>query len=142
MQISAVQMTAKQRERWTGTLFMLGSALSFSTIGLFTRSTWLPLADVLFIRGVFGALAIWGVARVFTRQRVRDRENYRWPSLAVAALFTVGMTSLVGAYRLGAVVNVSVIYATIPICVGLIQVIFLRQRRLSLIFWIVGRFTR
>src|SRR5437764_14268580 len=107
---------------------MLGSATSFSTIGLFTRATSLPLGDVLFLRGVFGALAIWVVARVFTRQRMTDRANFRWPALAVAGLFTVGMTSLVGAYRLGGVVNVSVIYATIPIVVGLATLILLRRR--------------
>jgi drug/metabolite transporter (DMT)-like permease len=123
-------------ERLSGTLLMLGSALSFSTIGLFTRLTTLPLPDVLFIRGVFGALAIWVVARVFTRQRIADRANYRWPALAVAALFTVGMTSLVAAYRVGTVVNVSVIYATVPIIVGLIQWVILRRRRPSPVFWL------
>jgi len=117
---------------------MLGSAASFSTIGLFTRLTVLPLPEVLFIRGVFGGLAIAAVARLFTRQRLRDRANFRWPALAVAALFTVGMTSLVIAYRIGTVVNVSVIYATIPIIVGLIQVFVLRRRSPSWIFWCSG----
>jgi drug/metabolite transporter (DMT)-like permease len=116
---------------------MLGSAASFSTIGLFTRWVTLPLADVIFIRGIFGALAIWVVARLFTGQRVSDRENYRWPALAVAALFTIGMTSLVAAYRFGAVVNVSVIYATIPIIVGLIQLVVFRKRP-KWVFWACG----
>jgi drug/metabolite transporter (DMT)-like permease len=126
------------KDRFSGTLLMLGSAASFSTIGLFTRLTTLPLPDVLFIRGVFGALAIWVVARVFTRQRVTDRANYHWPALSVAALFTIGMTSLVAAYRIGTVVNVSVIYATVPIIVGLIQWVFLRKGRPSTIFWLSG----
>jgi drug/metabolite transporter (DMT)-like permease len=126
-----------QSERFSGTLLMLGSAASFSTIGLFTRWVTLPLADVLFIRGIFGALAIWVVARLFTGQRVSDRENYRWPALAVAALFTIGMTSLVAAYRFGTVVNVSVIYATIPIIVGLIQLVVYRKKP-SWIFWVCG----
>jgi drug/metabolite transporter (DMT)-like permease len=125
-------------ERVSGTLLMLGSALAFSTIGLFTRLTTLPLPEVLFIRGIFGALAIWVVARVFTRQRIAARANLQWPSLAVAALFTIGMTSLVIAYRIGTVVNVSVIYATIPIIVGLIQVLILRRRRPSPVFWLCG----
>lgn len=116
---------------------MLGSAASFSTIGLFTRWVTAPLQDVLFVRGIFGALAIWVVARVFTGQRLADRANYRWPALAVAALFTIGMTSLVAAYRLGSVVNVSVIYATIPIIVGLIQLVVYRKKP-SWIFWVCG----
>jgi drug/metabolite transporter (DMT)-like permease len=74
---------------------------------------------------------------VFTRQRVTDRENYRWPALAVAALFTIGMTSLVAAYRFGTVVNVSVIYATIPIIVGLIQLVVYRKRP-TWVFWVCG----
>ncbi|WP_125591540.1 DMT family transporter [Amycolatopsis balhimycina] len=126
-----------RRERVVGTLLMLGSATSFSTIGLFTRATTQPLGDVLFLRGVFGALAIWVVARVFTKQRMTDRANFRWPALTVAGLFTIGMTSLVGAYRLGGVVNVSVIYATIPIVVGLAQLLFFR-RRPSPVFWVSG----
>jgi drug/metabolite transporter (DMT)-like permease len=126
-----------RRERVVGVLLMLGSATSFSTIGLFTRATTQSLGDVLFLRGVFGALAIWVVARLFTKQRMTDRANFRWPALAVAGLFTVGMTSLVGAYRLGSVVNVSVIYATIPIVVGLAQLIFFR-RRPSRVFWVSG----
>jgi drug/metabolite transporter (DMT)-like permease len=36
------------------------------------------------------------------------------------------------------VINVSVIYATIPIIVGLIQMTLLRQRRPSSLFWICG----
>jgi drug/metabolite transporter (DMT)-like permease len=121
----------KRSDRISGTLLMAGSAASFSTIGLFTRLNSLPLPDVLFIRGVFGALAIWVVARLFTRQRITDKANLHWPALSLAALFTIGMTSLVIAYRIGTVINVSVIYATIPIIVGLIQMTLLRQRRPS-----------
>lgn len=66
---------------------MLGSAVSFSTIGLFTRAIAAPLPEVLVIRGISGALAIWVVARLFTKQRWTDRANFRWPALAVALLF-------------------------------------------------------
>ncbi|MFC4050181.1 DMT family transporter [Actinomadura syzygii] len=124
-------------ERLSGVLLMLGSAVSFSTIGLFTRAVSLPLADLLFIRGLFGTLAIWVVARLFTRRRVLDRANFRWPSLCVAGLFTLGMTSLVAAYRVGTVVNVSVVYAMIPLVIGLFQLVFLR-RRTSPVFWTCG----
>lgn len=136
--VASVRLVRTVRsDRFSGTLLMLGSAASFSTIGLFTRWVTLPLADVLFIRGVFGALAIWLVARFFTTQRLSDRANYRWPALAVAALFTIGMTSLVAAYRFGTVVNVSVIYATIPIIVGLIQLLVFRKKP-SWVFWVCG----
>jgi drug/metabolite transporter (DMT)-like permease len=116
---------------------MLGSAVSFSTIGLFTRAIAAPLPEVLVIRGLSGALAIWVVARLFTKQRWTDRANFRWPALTVAVLFTLGMTSLVVAYRIGSVVNVSVVYATIPLVIGLFQLVFLR-RRPSWIFWLCG----
>ncbi|MFP3963070.1 DMT family transporter [Actinomadura fulvescens] len=128
--------TQDQAERFSGILLMFGSAAAFSTIGLFTRLTSLPLPDVVFIRGLFGAVAIWVVARVFTQQRVTDPVNFRWPALAVAALFTIGMTSLVAAYRVGSVVNVSVVYATVPIMVGIIQVLVLRRRMPSAVFWL------
>ncbi|WP_131739154.1 DMT family transporter [Actinomadura roseirufa] len=124
-------------ERAYGVLLMLGSAASFSTIGVFTRAVSLPLPEVLFVRGVFGALSIWVVARVFTGQRLFDRRGLTWPALTVAALFTVGMTSIVVAYRVGTVVNVSVVYATIPIIVGLFHWAFLR-RRPSRLFWFCG----
>lgn len=114
--------------RFSGTLLMLGSAVSFSTIGLFTRAIAAPLPEVLVIRGISGALAIWVVARLFTKQRWTDRANFRWPALAVALLFTLGMTSLVVAYRIGSVVNVSVVYATIPLVIGLFQLVFRRRR--------------
>ncbi|MCL9792804.1 DMT family transporter [Frankia sp. AgKG'84/4] len=116
---------------------MLGSAVAFSTVGLFTALTSLPLPDVLVIRGVFGALAIWVVARLFTGQRLSDRANFRWPALSVAALFTIGMTSLVIAYRIGTVVNVSIIYATVPIIVGLIEMLLGRHRPPG-IFWVTS----
>lgn len=130
-------LRTEKGERFSGILLMLGSAVSFSTIGLFTRAVSLPLADLLFIRGLFGTLAIWIVARLFTRQRVLDRANFRWPSLCVAGLFTLGMTSLVAAYRVGTVVNVSVIYAMIPLVIGLFQLVFL-GRRPSPVFWLCG----
>jgi drug/metabolite transporter (DMT)-like permease len=120
--------------RVPGILLMLGSAVSFSTIGLFTDLTSLPLPDVLVIRGIFGALAIWLVARLFTGQRWTDRANFRWPALSVALLFTIGMTSLVVAYRVGTVVNVSIIYATVPTIVGLIELVSGR-RRPPWVFW-------
>ncbi|WP_163511373.1 DMT family transporter [Fodinicola acaciae] len=123
--------------RLSGISLMLGSAVSFSTVGLFTRAVTAPLPDVLFIRGLSGAAAIWLVARLFTTQRWTDRGNFSWPALAVAALFTLGMTSLVVAYRIGSVVNVSVVYATIPLVIGLFQMLF-RGRRPSWIFWLCG----
>jgi drug/metabolite transporter (DMT)-like permease len=129
--------TPTTTRRLSGVLLMLGSAAAFSTIGLFTALIRLPLAEVLLIRGVAGAIAIWFVARIFTRQRFLSRENLRWPSVAVAVLFTVGMTTLVGAYRIGSVINVSVVYATIPMVVGIAELL-LFKRRPPPIFWLCG----
>lgn len=115
--------------RWSGRILMLGSAVSFSTIGIFTEIVKLPLSDILFVRGIFGAAAIWVIARLLTKERITDRKSYTWPSLLVATLFTVGMVSLVAGYRIGAVANVAVVYATTPIIVAIFVKVFLREEQ-------------
>jgi hypothetical protein len=70
----------------TGLLFMFCSAVAFSTIGVFSMGITLPIAEIIFIRGVFGALSIAIVAYFLTNGRLTDRSSYSWPAMSVAAL--------------------------------------------------------
>lgn len=131
-------VTARHPTPTYGTLLMLGSALCFSTIAVFTRGSSLPLAETLVVRGVAGAVAVAVVARWVAGERLFDRDAVRGPALAVAALFTVGMTALVVAYRFGSTITVSVVYSTVPLIVAGIQLVLLRERRPRLAFWLAG----
>lgn len=115
--------------RFAGPLLILGSALAFSTAGLFTRVLPTDIWTLLFWRGVFGGLLIAGF--ILWRQRGATPAAFRaigWPGLFAGACSTAATICFVSALRLTTVADVTIIYATAPFIAAGLAWLWLRER--------------
>ncbi len=107
-------MTANETYR-LGLILVTGSAVAWSTAGLFTRLIHLDAATMLVWRGVFGAAAM--LAFIATRREEGGLTAFRALGGAgwlLAAVSGAGMVCFIGALSLTTVAHVAVIYATAP----------------------------
>jgi drug/metabolite transporter (DMT)-like permease len=121
-------MTRPDAQARLGSLLLAGSAVAYSTAGLFTRVIQADAWTILFWRGLFGALAI-GCYLVW-RHRGQTPAAFRaigWPGLAAAACSTVATICYVHALRLTTVADVSIAYATAPLIAAAIGWAWLRR---------------
>ena len=112
-----------------GPLLILGSALAFSTAGLFTRLLHTDVWTMLFWRGLFGGLFIAGF--IAWRERGATATAFRAigrPGLLAGACSTLATICFINALRLTTVADVTIIYATAPFIAAAIAWLWLRQR--------------
>ena len=112
-----------------GVTLVTGSALVWSTAGLFTRVIGVDTWTLVFWRSFVGALFI--VAALLWRERrrtIRAVRSMSWPGWWVAILQTVAMISYLYALRLTAVADVMIIYATVPFVVSVLAWLVMRER--------------
>ncbi|MBX9942685.1 MAG: DMT family transporter [Reyranella sp.] len=108
-------MDPTARQAWLGTLLITGSAVVFSTAGLFTRLIDLDAWTMLFWRGLFGGLfiaafVVWRDGRgAMGALRAIGRDG-----LLVAACSALATVCFLNALRLTSVADVLVIGATAP----------------------------
>jgi len=100
---------------WLGTIVLAASAVAYSTAGFFTRLIPVDAWTLLFWRGVFAGLFIFGVIAWAERGRVVQA----WcaigrDGLVIALCSAVATVCFLNAMRLSAVADVMVIDATIP----------------------------
>ncbi len=115
--------------RFAGSLIVAGSAIAFSTAGLFTRLIAADVWTMLFWRGVFGGLFI--AAYIVWRQRAAS-----WAALSaigragllVASCSTIATICFVTALRQTTVADVTIIYATAPFLAAAIAFVWTRER--------------
>jgi drug/metabolite transporter (DMT)-like permease len=98
-----------------GLALISGSAVAWSTAGLFTRILGLSNWTMLVWRGLFGAL---GIAVFIIILEGRDAwPNFRrmgWPGLLFAVVSAVGMVFFISSLTHTTVAHVAVIYARRP----------------------------
>ncbi|MDQ6436911.1 DMT family transporter [Mesorhizobium sp. LHD-90] len=112
-----------------GLILVTGSAVAWSTAGLFTRlipaDTWTMLAW----RGLFGAL---GLAVVIVAMRRRGSLRGMWsmgcPGWLFVVVSAVGMVFFITALRHTTVAHVAVIYATAPFLAAALGWLVMRER--------------
>lgn len=112
-----------------GPLLILGSALAFSTAGLFTRLLHTDVWTMLFWRGLFGGLFIAGF--IAWRERGTTVAAFRGigrPGLLAGACSTAATICFINALRLTTVADVTIIYATAPFAAAAIAWVWMRQR--------------
>ena len=118
-----------ERHPIAGPLLILGSALAFSTAGLFTRLLHTDVWTMLFWRGLFGGLFIAGF--IAWRERGATATAFRAigrPGLLAGACSTLATICFINALRLTTVADVTIIYATAPFIAAAIAWLWLRQR--------------
>lgn len=112
-----------------GALFVLMSALAWSTAGLFTHALTVDVWTILFWRSVFGACIVSGYLLGFRREPVVATiiglERSAW---FLAGISAAGMVVFIPALKLTAVANVAVIYASMPLLATFLAWIFFGEK--------------
>ena len=105
--------------RITGIVFVLVSALVFSTAGIFTKSVHAGAWDIIFWRGLFAALftTAYIVSRGLFR---RDFIEMGWSGVAAGLVGASGTAAFIPAFKLTSIANVSLIYAASPLVAALL----------------------
>ena len=98
-----------------GQALVFGSAVAWSTAGLFTRLIGLDTATMLLWRGIWGALGLLAVGLAFDgRAALSGFRRLGGPGWAYALVSAGGMICFIAALGHTSVAHVAVIYATVP----------------------------
>lgn len=110
-----------------GVGLLIGSAVTFSTAGLFTKGVEAAAWSVLFWRGVFAVLATtaWAASRGALRQEFLGMGA---AGLTVALVGALGQVAFISAFKLTSVANVALIYAVAPLVAALMAWIAIKER--------------
>ena len=121
-------MTASHSYR-LGLLLVTGSAVAWSTAGLFTRLIPLDVWTLLLWRGLFGALGV--LLYIVLRDGRRGLASFAdlgvagWAFVVVG---TIGMLCFITALRLTSVAHASIIYATVPLLAAALAWVVMREK--------------
>src|SRR5262249_43829694 len=121
---------ARQRDAWLGILLILGSAVAWSTMGIFIRlvpaaSVW----TVVFWRSIFGGLSIIVLTMI-----ERRRFSFNWShtltpaGFAITTLIASGIVSAVYSMQNTTIANACVIYSTVPFMAAILAWLWFRER--------------
>ncbi|MDP2373939.1 DMT family transporter [Reyranella sp.] len=104
-----------QRKRWLGTALLAASAVAYSSGGFYTRLIETDAWTMLFWRGLFGGLFLFGVMAWHEHGRVVQAvRDIGRDGLLIAVCSAVATACFLNALRLSSVADVLVIDATIP----------------------------
>ena len=110
----------------TGLLLMLGSALLFSTAGLFTKGVAASAWQVIFWRALFSSLLTFGIVAARGRWRFEVTQMGRRGVLA-AVISALATAAFLSAFKLTSVANVALIYATSPLVAAVLAWLVIRE---------------
>jgi DME family drug/metabolite transporter len=119
-----------RRDTWLGIILILGSAVAWSTMGLFVRAV--PVADVwtvVFWRSIFGGLSIIALAMI-----ERKRLSFEWrrtltpAGVAITALIASGIVAVIYSMQNTTIANGCVIAATAPFMTAVLAWLWFRER--------------
>ncbi len=113
MELETVRRTNVRSGYAVGVAFLIVSAVTFSTTGIFTKGVEAAAWAVIFWRGVFAAT----VTTAWVARRGALRHEFTGmglPGLAVGVIGALGTAALIPAFKLTTVANVALIYASAP----------------------------
>ncbi|WFU08010.1 DMT family transporter [Rhizobium sp. CB3090] len=120
---------AEQQQYRLGVIYVAGSALAWSTSGLFVRLIHADLMTILFCRGIVSGLGVFSLFFYIERGRAwRILRSMRWPSLATTVFSTASMISGIGSIYYTSVADAMVIYATVPFVTAGVAYVFIKER--------------
>ena len=100
---------------WVGIILVAASALAWSSAGIFTKGVTADVWAVLFWRGLFGAIFVFiYVAWREGRKTFASVGSLGWPGWAIATTGSIATVAFIASFKLTAVANVVLIYATAP----------------------------
>ncbi len=113
----------------SGVLMLAGSAVGWSTSGLFTRAIQLDTATTILWRGLAGAVGlILLILLIEGRAGLGGFARLGRAGWAYALVSGLGMLCFIGALQNTTVAHVAIIYATVPFVAAGAGWIFLRER--------------
>jgi len=115
-----------QTLRRAGIALMVGSALLFSTAGLFTKGVLANAWQVIFWRAFFSAILTFGAIALRGHWRVEVTDMGRLGMMA-AVVGATGTAAFLSAFKLTSVANVALIYAATPLVAALLAWMFIRE---------------
>lgn len=112
-----------------GLLYVTGSAVAWSTAGLFTRVIHLDVWTMLAWRGLSGAAALLVLTLMLQgRPGLREFRHLGKAGWAFAIISGVSMTFFISSLRLTTVAHVAVIYATLPFLAAGLGFLVMREK--------------
>ena len=113
-----------------GILFLVLSAVAYSSAGLFVRMIGREAATILFWRGLFTIIAVvgflvWRIGATETRRQFRDMG---WPGVAVALCQAASMACFISSLQYTSVANNSIIFGTGPFMTAALAWLMIRER--------------
>ncbi len=112
-----------------GLILVTGSAIAWSTAGLFTRLIDLDAATMLVWRGLFGAAGLVLIVLVINgRSSFGAIKSLGLPGWAFAIVSALGMIMFIFALRNTSVAHAAVIYATAPLIAAALTWLILGER--------------
>ena len=128
---NARDLNSKSRhDTMLGTLLILGSAVAWSTMGIFVRLV--PEADVwtvVFWRSIFGGFSIIALAMI-----ERGRFSFEWrrtltpAGIVITTLIASGIFSAIYSMQNTTIANACVIYSTVPFMAAVLAWLWFRER--------------
>ena len=105
--------TSFQLKHKAGVMFVLTSALVFSTAGIFTKGVSADAWAVIFWRGLAAAMFTFGylIARGDLK---KEMASFGGPALAITLMGASGTAAFIPAFKLTSVANVALIWAAAP----------------------------
>lgn len=117
------------RNKWLGTLLIVGSAVAYSLSGYFTRLITLDVWTLLFWRGIFGGLFIGAyVAWRYRNDLLGAIRAIGTAGFGVMLLSTIATICFINALRLAPVADVMTIHAALPFMTAILALVFTGER--------------
>jgi drug/metabolite transporter (DMT)-like permease len=118
----------KSTHHW-GLITVLIAVVSWSSAGLFTSILTVDVPNILFWRGVFGAIGlVIVVAFLPSTGGLKGFKQLGWPGLAYAVITAVSMLFFVSALRNTSVAHVAIITAIVPFAAAYLGWLALKEK--------------
>ncbi|MFT5657167.1 MAG: drug/metabolite transporter (DMT)-like permease [Gammaproteobacteria bacterium] len=103
------------------------SAITFSTVGLFTKGVEAGSWEVIFWRGIFAAAftTLWTIKRGSLRQNFI---GMGYSGLVIAVVGAMGTAAFIASFKLTSIANVSLIYAASPLIAALLAWLMIGEK--------------
>jgi drug/metabolite transporter (DMT)-like permease len=121
------QTTRQRKGHVLGVLYLIASALIFSTAGLFTKGVEADAWSVIFWRGL--SAAIFALGYVILRGALSDElRRFNHIALLAAVLMASGTAAFIPSFKLTSIANVSLIWASAPAVAACLSWALLKER--------------
>lgn len=119
----------EHRQYRQGVLFVAGSAVAWSSSGLFIRWISADLMTILFWRGIISGAAVFALFFFLEGRKAWPiLKGMRGPSIWAAVLSTAAMITGIGSMYYGSIADSMVIYATGPFITALVAFLAIGER--------------